>query len=76
MSVQEIMRKWLADNGYDGLVSPSMGCGCKLDDLMPCVSECIESCEAGHVVPCDGRDCEFGGPDEGCTWHIIAGRKP
>lgn len=64
--------------GYDGLVSDNCYCSCKLGDLMPCEDsmDCVPSCQAGHVIPCPGPDeCEFGGPDEGCTWHIKEGKR-
>ncbi len=35
MNIKEIIKKHLEDNGFDGLVNDS-GCGCMLDDFMPC----------------------------------------
>ena len=32
----EMVAEWLRANGYDGLCNPDAGCGCGLDDLMPC----------------------------------------
>ena len=34
MNVYEITKKYLIDNGYDGLFTDD--CGCLVDDLMPC----------------------------------------
>lgn len=46
-TVFEIVKLWLAENGYDGLCSEE--CGCKLSDLMPCGLTQAE-CEAGYKV--------------------------
>jgi len=34
ITVKAIVRKWLEDNGYSGLITD--GCGCTSDDLFPC----------------------------------------
>lgn len=47
MSVKEIVKGWLAENGHDGLCTN--GCGCGLDDLMPCCSE-VSTCEPAKKV--------------------------
>lgn len=49
MDVKQIIKKWLADNGYDGLCG--FGCGCGLDDLMPC-SGC-DCCQPAYKVICE-----------------------
>jgi len=62
MTVKEILKHWLEQNGYDGLCSEE--CGCELSDLCPCcLGENILSCEPGYKVPCP-EDC--GDHD----WHI------
>ena len=45
MNVYEITKKYLIDNGYDGLFTDD--CGCLVDDLMPCDGDC-SYCEAGY----------------------------
>ena len=45
--LRELVTDWLRANGYDGLAGD--GCGCGLDDLMPCDSPCCD-CVAGHRV--------------------------
>lgn len=45
MTVQEIVKKYLEENGYDGLCDDE--CGCFIDDLNPCGS-CMFDCQAGY----------------------------
>ena len=62
MEVSEIVRKYLAENGFDGLWNPDEGCGCELADLAPC-GEMESSCCAGYKRPCDcgeGHDYDIG----------------
>lgn len=47
MELYDIVKNWLKENGYDGLCLPGEGCGCDLEDLMPCGSP-AEYCEAGY----------------------------
>lgn len=73
MNVREIVKKWLQENGYEGLCSGWISCGCAIDDLMPCDELDPTHCEPGYKVPCPGpEDCENGG---GCPWHIST-KKP
>lgn len=46
-SLREIIKGRLEVLEYDGLVLADMGCGCHVDDLMPC-STPGEDCEAAH----------------------------
>jgi hypothetical protein len=46
MNVYEIVKQYLKDNGFDGLCTED--CGCLIDDLMPCDSECALDCEPGY----------------------------
>jgi hypothetical protein len=48
MNVKEIIKKYLKDEGYDGLSCPSFECGCYLDDLAPGDCLNVDECEAGH----------------------------
>lgn len=57
--VREIVAQWLRENHYDGLVNPGVGCGCGLDELMPC--PCIDErgCVCAYELPVtDGNDLE------------------
>ena len=76
MNIQEIVEKYLIDNGYDGLYSEI--CGCEVGDLMPCGEP--RDCKAGYKVPCPGpNDCDntVGGAfrSAGCRWHIAKEKK-
>jgi hypothetical protein len=60
-SVFEIVKKYLTDNGYDGLCTEN--CGCRLDDLAPCADD-FTRCVPGYEVKCDELSCCDAG------WHI------
>jgi hypothetical protein len=61
MTLREIVKKFLEDNGFDGLFS-EYDCACEKDDLMPC-DEPRTDCQPGYKTPCPA-DC--GDHD----WHI------
>ncbi len=68
-TIKEMAKEWLEENGYDGLYNE--GCGCQLNDLMPC-SEYYHDCQAGWKVPCPGpEDCPADGD---CDWHISSAK--
>lgn len=57
VDVRGIVRRYLIDNGFDGLQGPE--CDCTLDNLMPCSTDgtCISNespaeCKPGHRVEC------------------------
>lgn len=66
MEAQEIIERFLRDNGYDGLVNVDWECGCGLDELVPCDGS-ISGCEPAYRIkcPCDEKGehdaCEYGG---------------
>lgn len=68
VSCGEMIRIYLEQNGYDGLVERDSECGCELDNLMPCESDDVLSCQAGHKI----MECTCG---EGCPFHIVAGKR-
>ena len=39
MTVHEIVLEYLEEHGFDGLCTDD--CGCSVDDLAPCCSECV-----------------------------------
>jgi len=66
MTIKEIVKKYLIDNGYDGLTSNDNTCMCTIDDLFDEIEpiKCIQNnCSAGHeklCVRCRKRcKCEF-----------------
>lgn len=62
MSILHIVREYLKDHKYDGLFKN--GCGCTLDDLMPC-DEPYPYCRAGYEhTDSKGKSiiCERKGP--------------
>lgn len=63
MEVKDIVKKYLEDSGFDGLVHGFDDCGCYNDDLMPCRLEISDDCEPAYKIacPCDPEEgCEFG----------------
>ena len=56
MTVKEIIKKYLKDNGFDGLFYPAE-CSCIVDDLMSCDSNC-ESCVPGYIIKCNHENCD------------------
>ena len=66
MNIKEIIKVWLQENGYDGLVDQDGECGCEIADLMPC-DEPSPYCMAGHKKEVD--------PATGYDFRIIAGKR-
>ena len=64
MTVREIIKKYLEDNGFDGLCNINVECGCRLDDLCPCQENCF-LCEPGYDQ----------GPSKGGDFFIYPGKK-
>jgi hypothetical protein len=56
LTVLEMARQYLVDNGYDGLFSGDGECACSIDDLCPCCADPPLDCEAGFKQPCDCGD--------------------
>lgn len=55
-TIKEIIKKYLQENGYDGLYFREMECFCYVDhDFMPCDEPCIE-CKPGHKFIKDDGD--------------------
>ncbi len=69
MTVKEIVKKYLEDNGYDGLCGEE--CGCDLPDIFAC--EYAVDCEPGYKVPCIPETCPADGD---CPWHISPKKEP
>lgn len=52
MTIEDIIKQYLKDNGFDGLCNPDLECGCGLDDLMPCGGEGVIDCEPAYRHRC------------------------
>lgn len=50
MTVKELIKKYLEENGFDGLCSDD--CGCGIDDLFPC-GEIPDDCVPAYKCNCD-----------------------
>ena len=50
MNVREIIKAYLKEHGFDGLVDDDGECGCLVDNLMPCDAPC-ETCRPGFRGP-------------------------
>ena len=48
MTVLEIVKKYLQDNKYDGLVLSDHECGCTIEDFAPCMDGPEQRCEAAY----------------------------
>ena len=57
MDVLDIVKKYLDENGYDGLYS-DYECACLKDDLAPC-GEMNMDCRAGYKQKCKIKNCEY-----------------
>ena len=58
MTVRKIVEGWLRANGYEGLAGEGGGdgCGCSIDDLMPC-DESGQDCVPAKRVTCAPETC-------------------
>jgi len=73
MTIAEITRKYLEENGFDGLTGNS--CGCSLDDLFNCSPDTKIDCEPGYKVPCNDNDDENLNCEGDCDWHIATKKR-
>jgi len=62
MRVKKIVKKYLEENGFDGLFA-SGECACKKDDLMPCSAGEMGDCEPGYFQLCGRSDERMDGWD-------------
>ena len=70
MTVLDIVREYLKENGYDGLCDGD-GCGCCAEDLMPCNYMGCMTCVPGYKV--EKKDaCRMGfDTDYDRDWVIV-----
>lgn len=62
MTVKEIVKEYLKENGFHGLVHEDSECGCERGDLIPCC-ENMSECEPGYKVKCNCGD--------NCNWRMM-----
>ena len=63
MNVKQIVKKYLKDNGFDGLCRDDCCCRVENNCLMPCCVTDIEECKPGYLVR-EERNSQYWG------WHI------
>lgn len=66
MTIKEIIRNYLKEHGYDGLVLVDCECGCPIDDLFVCENphaDCEPAC-LRHCCDCAISTCEIRGCGE------------
>jgi len=56
--VGDIIEIYLAENGFDGLVSDDCECACKLGELFPC-GNVYQDCCPGYKTACDCGDHDY-----------------
>ncbi len=59
MTVKDIVKQYLIENGYDGLYSEIGECGCDLKDIMVCQAEGIDLCKAGYKINDPSGEFEY-----------------
>ena len=67
MNVEEIVKLYLKEHGYDGLWNDDDECACTLDDLVPC-GEFYPNCKAGYLQKCTSEEKKY--------WGFIIKDKP
>ena len=75
MTVKEIIKTYLIDNGFDGLCNIS--CGCGFDDFMCCDGD-LGDCQPAHKHKKDCKKCKIlcDGFDYDVTGHCYKTEKP
>ncbi len=59
MTVQDIILKYLNDNGFDGLTDCD-DCACEKNNLAPCDDMAMLNCIPGYLIKCRGcSDYDF-----------------
>lgn len=64
MNVRKILKRWLKDNGYDGLCN-QLQCGCTIDDMGPCNVPLL-CCKPGYKGAAPSG--EIDGHEKGVYW--------
>ncbi len=69
MTVHEIILEYLEEHGFDGLCTDE--CGCLLDDLAPCCSECVMDCVPARKISVTEANKLGMEVDDDCEWVMI-----
>jgi hypothetical protein len=58
MNITQALIKFMKSKGYTSLCNPEIGCGCGIEDLIPCGVECFnDDCELGYTKKCEPEEC-------------------
>ena len=69
MTVREIILEYLTTNGFDGLCTDE--CGCSVDDLAPCCSECVMDCVPARKISVTEANKLGMEVDDDCEWIMV-----
>jgi len=59
-SIEQIIKMYLMENGYDGLYNSEDECACEIANLLPCDCPHGDHCKAGYKCkPPDGYEDEY-----------------
>ena len=56
LTLKQIVKKYLTENGFDGLYNSDNACGCKKFDLFPCDGDGSYDCKPGYLGLLDGAE--------------------
>ncbi len=70
ITTKEIVKKYLEEKRFDGLVNEDIPCGCPVDNLFICDGNCDSmDCQPAYKKDCDQKDdscCDCDYPENGC----------
>lgn len=58
MNCTEIIKEYLQQNRFDGLVNTDMECGCTTEDFAPCHESNFSDCEPAYKHKANCRQCD------------------
>ena len=73
MTVYEIIFEYLSKNGFDGLCTDE--CGCSVDDLAPCCSECVMDCVPARKITVTEANKLGMEVDDDCEWIMVPAKE-
>jgi len=57
ITVKDIVKQYLRNNGYDGLGHEDSECACDIDNLMWCGADGISECVPAYRWECEEDEC-------------------